>query len=67
MQPPPAVTVTVNEQDAVLVQLLVAVNATVVVPTLNAKPLPVPEPLPVVAPAKEYVTIGDILPPAVAV
>jgi len=44
-------TVTVNEQ-FVVPQLLVAVNVTVVTPTLNVDPLPVPLPLPVVAPVK---------------
>ena len=42
--------VTVKEQLTVL-QLLVAVNVTVVTPTLKNEPLPLPVPVPVVAPS----------------
>ena len=42
-------TVTVNVHDDIP-QVFVAVKVTVVTPTLNVEPLPLPDPLPVVTP-----------------
>jgi len=46
----------------VLPHELVAVIVTVVCPTLNAEPLPVPEPLEIVAPVNVYEIAGDGVP-----
>jgi hypothetical protein len=61
-----SVIVTVKEQ-LLLPQAFVAVTVTLVTPTLKVLPLPSPAPLPVVAPVKEYVTVGAGEPPAVVV
>ena len=61
-----SVTVIVNEQLAEL-QAFEAVRVTVVTPTLNNNPLPVPEPLAVVAPVVLYVKVGAGTPVAVGV
>ena len=54
-------TVIVKEHVAVP-QEFDTVIVTLVVPRLNADPLPVPLPLPVVAPVKLYVTVGEVPP-----
>jgi hypothetical protein len=58
-----SLTTTSKEQTSVPHEL-VAVKVTVVVPTLNADPLPSPLPLPVVAPVNAYVIAGAGMPVA---
>ena len=58
-----SVSLTVILKEQLLVpQLFVTVSVTVVVPLLNADPLPLPVPLPVVAPLNEYVRSGAGIP-----